>query len=63
MEIYKQDEIKFEESLKNANTFGSLTKIEGFDREFLENRLKEINEESYLENFENETELNFYSLK
>lgn len=37
------DKVKlFVESLKNANTFGSLTKIEGFDKEFLENRLKEI---------------------
>lgn len=40
-EIY--DKVKaFVESLKNANTFGSLTKIEGFDKEFLENRLEEI---------------------
>ncbi|MGU8130603.1 BREX-1 system adenine-specific DNA-methyltransferase PglX [Clostridium perfringens] len=37
------DKIKlFVESLKNANTFGSLTKVEGFDKEFLENRLEEI---------------------
>ena len=37
------DKVKaFVESLKNANTFGSLTKIEGFDREFLEKRLEEI---------------------
>lgn len=40
-EVY--DKVKaFVESLKNANTFGSLTKIEGFDKEFLENRLEEI---------------------
>ena len=40
-EIY--DKIKaFVESLKNANTYGSLTKIEGFDKEFLESRLEEI---------------------
>lgn len=37
------DKVKaFVESLKNANTFGSLTKIEGFDKEFLENRLEKI---------------------
>lgn len=37
------DKIKaFVESLKNANTYGSLTKIEGVDREFLEDRLQEI---------------------
>lgn len=37
------DRVKlFVESLKNANTLGSLTKIEGFDKEFLENRLEEI---------------------
>lgn len=54
------DKIKlFVESLKNANTFGSLTKIEGFDKEFLENRLKEINEDSYFENFDNEKEKKF----
>ena len=40
-EIY--DKVKaFVESLKNASTFGSLTKIEGFDKEFLESRLEEI---------------------
>lgn len=40
-EIY--DKVKaFVESLKNASTFGSLTKIEGFDKEFLEDRLEEI---------------------
>ena len=40
-EIY--DKVKlFVESLKNANTFGSLTKVEGFDKEFLKNRLEEI---------------------
>ena len=32
----------FVESLKNANIFGSLTKVEGFDKEFLENRLEYI---------------------
>lgn len=38
------DKVKlFAESLKNANTFGSLTKVEGFDKKFLENRLEEIN--------------------
>lgn len=37
------DRVKlFVESLKNANIFGSLTKVEGFDKEFLENRLEEI---------------------
>ncbi|NFH89560.1 BREX-1 system adenine-specific DNA-methyltransferase PglX [Clostridium botulinum] len=37
------DKIKaFVESLKNANTYGSLTKIEGFDKAFLEKRLEEI---------------------
>ncbi|MBN1062356.1 BREX-1 system adenine-specific DNA-methyltransferase PglX [Clostridium botulinum] len=37
------DKVKiFVESLKNANTFGSLTKVEGFDKEFLEKRLEEI---------------------
>lgn len=40
-EIY--DKVKaFVESLKNANTYGSLTKVESFDKEFLENRLEEI---------------------
>lgn len=32
----------FVESLKNANTYGSLTIIEGFDKEFLETRLEYI---------------------
>lgn len=37
------DKVKlFVESLKNANTYGSLTKIEGFDKEFLEKRLDDI---------------------
>ncbi|WP_160686265.1 BREX-1 system adenine-specific DNA-methyltransferase PglX [Clostridium sp. C2-6-12] len=37
------DNVKaFVESLKNANTYGSLTKIEGFDKEFLEKRLEDI---------------------
>lgn len=40
-EIYNKVKV-FVESLKNANTFGSLTKIEGFDKEFLEKRLVEI---------------------
>ncbi|MBD7913944.1 BREX-1 system adenine-specific DNA-methyltransferase PglX [Clostridium sp. Sa3CUN1] len=48
----------FVESLKNANTFGSLTKIEGFDREFLEKRLEEIKEESQLDGFDNEINKN-----
>ncbi|MBY6930670.1 BREX-1 system adenine-specific DNA-methyltransferase PglX [Clostridium botulinum] len=40
-EIY--DKVKaFVESLKNANTYGSLTIVEGFDKEFLEKRLEEI---------------------
>lgn len=40
-EIY--DKVKaFVESLKNASTFGSLTRIEGFDKEYLESRLEEI---------------------
>lgn len=32
----------FVESLKNANTYGSLTKVEEFDKEFLEKRLEDI---------------------
>jgi hypothetical protein len=37
------DKVKaFVESLKNANTYGSLTIIEGFDKEFLEKRLEDI---------------------
>lgn len=37
------DKVKaFVESLKNANTYGSLTIVEGFDKEFLEKRLEEI---------------------
>lgn len=32
----------FVESLKNANTYGSLTIVEGFDEEFLEKRLEDI---------------------
>lgn len=40
-EVYEKVKA-FVESLKNASTFGSLTKIEGFDKEFLENRLEEM---------------------
>ncbi|MDU1116774.1 MAG: BREX-1 system adenine-specific DNA-methyltransferase PglX [Clostridium butyricum] len=37
------DKVKtFVESLKNANTYGSLTKVEAFDKEFLEKRLEQI---------------------
>lgn len=37
------DKVKvFVESLKNANTIGSLIKVEDFDKEFFENRLKQI---------------------
>lgn len=51
-EIY--DKVKaFVESLKNANTFGSLTKIEGFDKEFLESRLEEIENSPGTDLFEN----------
>ncbi|MDK0910784.1 BREX-1 system adenine-specific DNA-methyltransferase PglX [Clostridium perfringens] len=50
------DKIKlFVESLKNANTFGSLTKVEGFDREFLENRLEEIKNNPATDIFSNKS--------
>ncbi|XZI51656.1 BREX-1 system adenine-specific DNA-methyltransferase PglX [Clostridium perfringens] len=50
------DRVKlFVESLKNANTFGSLTKVEGFDREFLENRLEEIKNNPATDIFSNKS--------
>ncbi|MCR1973064.1 BREX-1 system adenine-specific DNA-methyltransferase PglX [Clostridium sporogenes] len=54
------DKVKvFVESFKNANTFGSLTKVEGFDKEFLEKRLEEIKKESYLDEFDIKIEKSF----
>ena len=51
-EIY--DKVKvFTESLKNANIFGALTKVKGFDKEFLEKRLKEIKNNPGTSVFEN----------
>lgn len=50
------DKVKlFVESLKNANTFGSLTKVEGFDKEFLENRLDEIKNNPATDIFSNKS--------
>lgn len=60
-EIY--DKVKaFVESLKNANTFGSLTKIEGFDKEFLENRLEEIKNSPGTDLFGNKSRENWESI-
>lgn len=60
-EIY--DKVKaFVESLKNASTFGSLTKIEGFDKEFLEDRLEEIKNSPGTDLFGNKSRENWESI-
>ena len=57
------DKVKaFVESLKNANTYGSLTKVESFDKEFLENRLKEIKSSPGIDLFVSKSRENWESI-